>query len=275
MKLKIATDCGNLRICLVGAGNVATHLALTLAQGPHRIVGVYSRTMKSASELADKLSEKAVKAFATNELNALPEADVYILSVKDQALASLVEAWPQNRRGGVVLHTAGSLPMANIAAAAEHYGVLYPMQTFSKDKVVDFNSVTCFIEGNDSIAEAAAYSIAMSLGAKCVPLNSEDRQFLHLAAVFACNFSNHMYTLAYELLELHGIEPECMKPLIAETAAKVSTMHPRAGQTGPAQRGDENIMEKHLAALKFYPDLQELYSLISQSIMRRSCNSLS
>lgn len=259
-----------LSVFIVGAGNVATHIALALAQSQHRIVGVYSRTGTSASGLGQRLAQYGANVFVTSELDNIPEADVYLISVKDAALAAVAEAWPANRKGGVMLHTAGSLSMATIASTSKHYGVLYPMQTFSKAKSVDFTSVTCFVEGSDAVAEDAARTLAEALGSKCVVLSSADRQFLHLAAVFACNFSNHMYTLAYELLESHGVNPECMQPLIAETAAKVKLMHPREGQTGPAQRGDSNVMGKHLAALAETPDLQELYRLISQSIMRRS-----
>lgn len=255
-------------VFVIGAGNVATHLALKLARGPHKITGVYSRTMESALKLDEKLREQGVNAFITNDLNAIPDADVYLLSVQDAALASIVETWPHSRRGRVVLHTAGSLPMTVIAPISAHHGVLYPMQTFSKNKPVDFSSVTCFIEGSDSESEAAARAMAIALGSKCEVLSSADRQFLHLAAVFACNFSNHMYALAYELLERHGIAPDCMIPLIYETAGKIATLHPREGQTGPAQRGDTNVINKHLKALKETPDLQELYRLISQSIMK-------
>lgn len=259
-----------LCVTIIGAGNVATQLALALAQSQHRIVGVYSRTEASASALGQKLLQRGIKAVTTSELRSIPEADVYLISVKDTALNAIAEAWPANRKGGVVLHTAGSLSIGAIASTSKHYGVLYPMQTFSKDKEIDFNSVTCFVEGSDVVAEHAAKTLAKALGAKCKALSSTDRQFLHLAAVFACNFSNHMYTLAYELLESHGVNPECMEPLIAETAAKVKLLHPREGQTGPAQRGDSNVMNKHLAALAETPDLRELYRLISQSIIKHN-----
>lgn len=269
MTLNTEENVSRLRVCFIGAGNVATHLALTLACSQHEIVGVYSRTMISAETLIEKLASKGTNALATNRLEEIPDADVYIFSVKDQALASIVEIWPQSRRGGVALHTAGSLPMSAVASAAEHYGVLYPMQTFSKDKAMDFRSVTCFIESSDTVAETVTRTLVGALGSKCVVLASAERQYLHLAAVFACNFSNHMFALAYELLEQHGIEPECMKPLIAETAAKAAQIHPREGQTGPAQRGDEIVMNKHLAALRDTPDFQDMYRLISQSIMKR------
>lgn len=269
MNPNYAYNSRSFRIVIIGAGNVATHLALALANSQHRIVGVYSRTEASASALGQKLAQRSIYTTTTSQLDSIPEADIYLISVKDAALAAVAEAWPTNRKSGVVLHTAGSLPMTAIASTSNHYGVLYPMQTFSKDKAMDFNSVTCFLEGSDAVAENAARMLGETLGSKCVALSSEDRQFLHLAAVFACNFSNHMYTLAYELLEHRGINPNCMQPLIAETVAKLTQMHPREGQTGPAQRADSNVMNKHLLALADTPDIQELYHLISLSIIKR------
>lgn len=259
----------NRMIAVIGAGNVATHLAEALAGAGYTIAGVYSRTMASASALCERLCRVGQCPVATDSLERLPVADVYIISVKDDALPSVVAAWPSHCRRGVVLHTAGSVAVDVVRGASDHYGVLYPMQTFTKDKSVDFSRVTCFVEGNDEVSLRTAHELGGAVFGRCRTLSSEGRQQLHMAAVFACNFSNHMYALAYELLEAHGIDPQCLLPLIAETAGKVATMHPHDGQTGPARRGDRAVVARHEAALADDSELQQIYNLLSESILRR------
>lgn len=264
-------------ITFIGAGNVATHLATAFARAGFHIVCIYSRTMESGKALAEKLDVEYNKPFVTNDIDAIKTADVYIISVSDNALESMVSSWPQKAHNGVVLHTAGSLPMEAIAATSEHYGVLYPIQTFTKDKAVDFNEITCFIEGNDAEAEQTIHKLASKITGNVQHLDSSRRQYLHLAAVFACNFSNHMYALAYEILEEHGIAPNCLLPLINETARKVANLHPHAGQTGPARRGDTSVMKKHLHTLLETTkgedgrpeELFDIYKTLSNSIIKR------
>lgn len=255
-----------MNITFVGAGNLATHLAQALAHAGHSIVSVYSRTMESASELARKLGDEAI---ATDNLESITAADVYIISIKDDAVESIVERWPSTCRNGVVIHTAGTLPMNLIASTSAHYGVLYPMQTFSKDKTLDFNAIPCFVEGNDKISRQVLNALASSVSKTVVELSSEERKKLHVAAVFSCNFVNHMIALGYEILERRGIPPTTLLPLIDETIGKLHTLHPHAGQTGPARRGDKKVIEAHLAELAEDEELQDLYRSISESIMRR------
>lgn len=256
-------------VTFVGAGNVASHLAVALAGAGYTIAGVYSRTMASANALCERLGGVGQCPVGTDSLERLPVADVYIISVKDDALPNVVAAWPAHCRQGVVLHTAGSVAMDVVKGTSDHYGVLYPMQTFSKDKTVELSFVTCFVEGNDEVAENVARELGEAVFGHCQKLSSEGRQQLHMAAVFACNFSNHMYALAYELLEAHDIDPRCLLPLIAETAGKVATLHPHDGQTGPARRGDRAVVARHEAALADNPELQQIYNLLSESILRR------
>lgn len=256
-------------VTFVGAGNVASHLAMALAEAGYTIAGIYSRTMTSAQTLCERLSRVGQCPVATDTLDRLATADVYIISVVDDALPAVVDAWPTHCRQGVVLHTAGSVAMDVVRDTSDHYGVLYPMQTFSKDKTLDFSSVTCFIEGNDDVATRTATSLGSAIFGRCEVLSSEGRQQLHMAAVFACNFSNHMYALAYELLESHHIDPRCLLPLITETAGKVTTLHPHDGQTGPARRGDRDVVARHTAALNDNPELQQIYNILSESILRR------
>lgn len=256
-------------MAFVGAGNVATHLALAFAKAECKITSVYSRTIESAEALGEKLNRVGQTPIITNELAAMAEADVYIVSVKDEAIPSVVASWPGSLRNSVVLHTAGSVGMNALSGISAHYGVLYPMQTFSKDNPMDFKQITCFYEGSDMIAEEAAATLASTIFGQWQKLSSEDRKCLHLAAVFACNFANHMYALAYEVLESHGIDPHCMLPLISETAEKTKKMDPHDGQTGPARRHDYAIIQQHIDSLSEMPELQKIYELLSHSITSR------
>lgn len=255
-----------MNISFIGAGNVATHLATALARAGHNIVSVYSRTMQSASRLASALGAESI---ATDNLESIALADVYIISVKDDAVESVVRQWPSKCRKGVVAHTAGTLPMQLLESTSVHYGVLYPMQTFTKNKAVDFSNIPCFIEGNDEISFAMLQALATSISETVVELTSEDRKILHVAAVFSCNFANHMIALGYEILERRGIPSATLLPLVEETIDKLHTLHPHDGQTGPARRGDKRVVETHLDELADDEELKEIYRTVSESIMRR------
>jgi predicted short-subunit dehydrogenase-like oxidoreductase (DUF2520 family) len=140
------------------------------------------------------------------------------------------------------------------------------MQTFSKERKVDLAHVRFFIEGSDELSLHTAQVLASSVSSQVRELSSEARRHLHLAAVFACNFANHCFTLSSKILEAHGLSFDVMLPLIRETAEKVETIHPREAQTGPAVRGDENVMEAQKALLSNEPEMQQIYDLMSKSI---------
>ena len=250
-----------MEIVFVGAGRLATQLAKALHTKGHVIRVVYSRTLASAQTLAD-----AVGADATNSLAELPrQADVFIVAVTDAALQQVADTLSEGRSQATVLHTAGSMPMQVLEGFA-HHGVLYPMQTFSKERPVGFTQVPFFIEGNDTHALQVARQLASSLSESIYELSSEERRYLHLAAVFACNFSNHCYALAAHILQQHQLPFSVMLPLIDETTQKVHTLPPLQAQTGPAIRYDENVIASHLDLLNHEPRLQQVYSLMSQSI---------
>ncbi len=250
-------------ICMIGSGNVATHLAPALTEARHTIKMVYSRQLAHAQILATKIG-----AQATDSLQELPKADLYIFSVKDHYLASLIHQLSQvpHTQKGIWIHTAGSIPIDVFEGACPHYGVVYPMQSFSKQRRVQFYKVPLFIEGNSKYITETLTTLAHQLSSSVTLLDSNRRATLHLSAVWANNFANHCFTLAYKLLEDKGISPECLRPLIQETVDKLDIMHPRQGQTGPAVRWEENVMSKQIDALKDYPPMQQIYRLMSQSI---------
>ena len=257
-----------MRIAFIGAGRLATNLGLTLLGAGHEIVSVYSRTMQSAEALAERIGGKPV-----DRAENLPmEADAYIIAVKDSALAEVIPAVTKGREHQVFMHTAGSMPMSMFQGMARHYGVFYPMQSFSKERPVDFAEIPTFIEANDEKAMQVIRRLAESITERIYPLSSDDRQYLHLAAVFACNFVNHCYAMSAEILEQHGMSFDVMLPLIDETARKVHQLHPQEAQTGPAVRYDENVIRHQIQLLREHPFMKDLYERMSLNIHRKANN---
>ncbi len=250
-------------IVFVGAGNLATNLAKAFYRKGFRIMQIYSRTKESAEALA-----LAVGADYTTDLSALSgEAQLYIVSVKDAVLGQILPNLITGKnKQALWVHTAGSISMDIWNGKVEHYGVFYPMQTFSKQCEVDFAEIPVFVEGNTVQDVAFLKDVAEVISNRVYEADSEQRRKLHIAAVFACNFTNHMYVLAAELLQKAHLPFEVMLPLIDETANKVHRLEPRMAQTGPAVRYDENVINKHLQMLADNPRLQELYKLLSESI---------
>lgn len=255
-------------IIIIGAGNVATHLAITLQKAGYNILQVFSRTEASASTLATRLG----CPYTTDIDKVSSEGQLYIVSVKDSALDSLLTPLTRRAPQALFVHTAGSVPMNIWQGQAQRYGVLYPMQTFSKQRPVDFHEVSFFTEANTQDDLKALNGIALSLGSKVYEASSEQRRYLHIAAVFACNFTNHMYAIADHLLSAHGLPFEAMLPLIDETARKVHELSPVSAQTGPAQRYDENVINRHLEMLQSEPRLATIYEQISKDIHEYTSN---
>ncbi len=251
-----------MKIALIGAGNVATCLGPRLKEAGHEITAVYSRTVESARILADRLG-----ATYTTDLKAVPASDAAIVMLKDDALKELAPAIAGSLNSALLLHTAGSVPMDIWReASAKKYGVLYPMQTFSKESRIDWSQVPLFIEGSSAQILNDIRQLALTISPDVTPLSSEGRRKLHLAAVFTCNFSNHMYAIAEQLLKTEGVPFRVMLPLVRETARKVESIKPQDAQTGPAVRGDRKVIDEHLALLKDNPEFAELYRLISIDI---------
>lgn len=233
-----------MRIVLIGRGRLATNLERALLGAGHEVASINSRT-----------------------LEGLPlTADVFVLAVKDAALTDVMRKATKGREEQLFLHTAGSMPMTLFEGTTHRYGVLYPMQTFSKERAVDFKEIPVFIEGSDEQTLSTIHQLAASITERVYPLSSADRQYLHLAAVFACNFTNHCYALAASILEQHGMDFSIMLPLIDETARKVHELHPVVAQTGPAVRYDENVICHHAELLQDHPQMKDLYERLSKSI---------
>jgi predicted short-subunit dehydrogenase-like oxidoreductase (DUF2520 family) len=256
-------------IVFVGAGRLATNMARALQERGHRIVAVYSRTPESAQALSSIVGGKA-----THQLGALPLlADAYLVAVKDVVLSALLPELAKGRVGCPVFHTAGSMPLSVFEGSGfQHYGVVYPMQTFSKERQVDFSTIPIFIEGSSDRASRVATELATSLSGKTYPLSSEKRRYLHLAAVFACNFANHCMALSADVLAHIGIPFDVMMPLVDQTVRKLHSIPPAEAQTGPAVRYDENVIRRQHDLLADNPEMQRIYDLLTESIHKKTMN---
>ena len=254
-----------MRIVFIGAGNLATQLAPALACAGHEILQVYSRTLQSAQTLGERLQ----CPFTATPADVVVHADLYIFSVKDSVLECLISQFVPKCKKALFVHTAGSMPMSVFSNYAIRFGVFYPMQTFSKTKQVDFSAIPIFIEASSPEELKQLKQLAQGLSEQVYALSSAQRGYLHLSAVFACNFANHCYALAQEILKEQRIPFEVMLPLIDETTAKIHAISPSDAQTGPAVRYDKNVINKHLDLLCNHPQLQELYQLMSESIYRQ------
>lgn len=243
---------------------MATAIAVAMAKAGNTPVAVWSRTAESAQMLADR-----VETEWCCDIDALPQADVVIISIVDSALRQMAAKVAAKYPDAIILHTAGSVPMSALhECGAKRYGVLYPMQTVNKNNVVPLEDVTVFVEACDDAVAEEIDALARTISKRVVYASSEQRCYLHVAAVFACNFSNAVYNMAAELLGKHGLPFEAMLPLIDEAARKVHRMSPVEAQTGPARRGDANVMNAHKAMLD--SELANIYETLSDYIMKRN-----
>ena len=246
-----------IKVVLFGFGNVGRHLykAFTAASGV-AVLQVYNRSRVDFSFSSD--------TEFTTDISEIKKADVYIIALSDDAIASFSSALPFEDR--LVVHTSGAVTL-NDLNDKNRKGVFYPLQTFSKNTQVDFSSIPIAIEAVQKEDHKLIEHLAHSLSEKIVTLTSEERKVLHLAAVFSNNFVNHMYHISEEILAQHQLDFDLLKPLIMETARKVQTMAPKQAQTGPARRNDQDTIDKHLELLERKSD-QKLYKTITKSIAK-------
>lgn len=255
-------------ITFIGAGRLATNLATALHAQGHRIVQVFSRTTEAARALAQK-----VGATPCTDLAQIADgADLYLYAVKDDALETVIDAVAA--RGGLHAHTSGSVPMSVFAGKRANYGVLYPFQTFSKEKTVDFGDIPLFVDANNAQSVDNLKNIAATISQKVYKLSDEDRLFLHLAGVFANNFSNSLYVMASEILATKQLPFDLLLPLITESVGKLRSLAPIDAQTGPAARGDWQTIDKQRQLLAARPDLLRVYDLLTDNIMQQQKNNI-
>ena len=255
-----------MKISIIGAGRLATNLAPVLQKAGCELVEVWSKSQASAESLAALVGCKAswgrVEAATT-------EADIYLICVKDSVLPEVVRCLHAGRESALFAHTAGSMSLSLFREAGHERGaVFYPMQTFSKQRQVDFTRVHFFIETNVHEDECVLTNLATRLSVRenVHYLTSAERRKLHLAAVFACNFANHCFALSDEILRSADIPFAAMLPLIDETVRKLQDLPPREAQTGPAIRHDDNVIGLQRAMLLDQPGLLAVYDSLTRSI---------
>ena len=250
-----------MKLVCIGSGNVATHMAQAFKDAGVKVLQVWSRQVDHAAVLANK-----VDAAVLDDLDGADQnADLYLICVKDDAIAD-VAAKLKNVKG-LVVHTSGSTDMSILNGCAR-YGVLYPLQTFSIAKELDFSQVPLCIEASNTEELETLNGIARRISTNIYKATSGQRRSLHLAAVFASNFSNHLYHLSQLIVEEQGLDFSMLKPLIMETAEKVQQGLPLLVQTGPAIRHDEQTMQKQMAMLQSKHELSEIYKILSDSIKK-------
>ncbi|PRY10603.1 putative short-subunit dehydrogenase-like oxidoreductase (DUF2520 family) [Pontibacter ummariensis] len=256
-----------MNIAIIGAGNVAWHLAQALATVGQQVKAVYSRTPKSREDLASLLP--GALPVASLDLLNVP-VDVVLVAVPDAVLATVVDEL-HVQPGTIVAHTSGSQPLQVLqTVAGARTGVLYPLQTFSKSKQVDFSHIPLLLEAQDEQTLNTLKVLAGSLSSSVHVVATEARKHLHLAAVFACNFTNHLLGISQQILQEAHLPKELLQPLIEETVAKASQQDPYNVQTGPAVRRDANVLQDHLRMLQGHPRFQSIYELLTQSIQVQS-----
>ncbi|GAA4897767.1 DUF2520 domain-containing protein [Flaviramulus aquimarinus] len=245
-----------ISVVILGAGNVATHLFKAFSNSNEvSVIQWFNRNIESITPYKNVVD-------ITNDLNALKDADVYILAVSDDVIGALSSKLPFENK--LVVHTSGSVSVYDIDKKHKR-GVLYPLQTFSKNTEMDFANVPICIETIDKKSYPVLKALAKSTGSPTKRINSDQRRVLHLAAVFVNNFTNQLYRIGHEITESEGAEFDMLKPLILETAKKIQDVSPYMAQTGPAKRNDKKTIKKHLKSLEKQQH-KDIYQLLTTSI---------
>lgn len=244
-------------IIILGTGNLAQHLCHSFSEvSSINLIQVFGRN----TETLKKLSTYAETCSNPNEIK---DADVYIIAVKDDAIAKVSQSLTSKK--GIVVHTSGAVEMDAIESV--NSGIFYPLQTFTKGKAIDFKSIPICIEAKQSSALQVLRILGEAISETVYEITSDQRKKLHLAAVFANNFTNHLYSISEDICLQEGLPFELLQPLILETAKKVQSITPKEAQTGPARRDDKKSIQNHLSLLKDKKQT-ELYILFSEAIKK-------
>jgi predicted short-subunit dehydrogenase-like oxidoreductase (DUF2520 family) len=262
-KKKVIESSEQYKIVILGAGNVSLHISRHLYLAGHQVDCIWSRNQNSALRVAAASGSKAVSS-----PDEVPDdADFYLLVVSDSAIEELASVF--SGRKGIWMHAAGAVPLDVLKTYFGEYGVLYPLQTFSAHREVALDEVPFLVEGSSPAVMKKIHSLAFSLSEKVVEMNSAERLKVHLAAVFANNFSNHMVTIATRFLKENGGDFSLLEPILKETFRKMLEAGPEEAQTGPALRGDMETMRKHLDLLGKFPEWELIYNSVSRDINKK------
>lgn len=254
------------KVSLIGSGNVSTNLALSLEKKGHTINEIYSLNSKNS----EKLTRKLYQASVNPDLDfSNSQSKVFIISVTDQEIKAVAEKINLPEHHCILVHTSGTVPLEVLSGFHSFTGVFYPLQTFTKEKILEFKNIPICIEGSDNTTSKVLLAIGKSLSDNVYWMDSSSRKKIHLAAVFASNFSNHMLLIAKELMENQDLDFNLLEPLIVETINKSLTLGPEKTQTGPAIREDLRVIKEHLSELEGMPELADIYRIISEHIVKK------
>ena len=246
------------KIILIGSGSVATNLALNLDKNKYSVQQVFSRTKENAEILAKKIN-----ADFTNDINKLQKGDITLLCIKDDFIASFLEGKLfQN-----LIHTSGSENINVLKNSAQDFGVLYPLQTFNKEVKINFTEIPILIEANTVKFKKVVLELASSLSNKVINITSKKRRQIHIAAVFACNFSHHMLSISKEIMDNEDLDYSLLLPLIEQNNKKSLLADPQKLQTGPAKRNDVKLINEHIKEIKNLHH-KDIYRLLSDNIIK-------
>lgn len=247
-------------IVIIGSGNVAAVLGRKFKEAGHHIVQVVSRNAPAASAIAYELDTESANYWSLINRNA----DVYIIAVSDQAIGEIIS--DLKLPGKVVAHTAASVSKDVLVPVTRHYGVFYPLQSLRKE-MPNIPEIPIFFDGSDEKAKKTLESLARSISREKVETSSDDqRTKLHIAAVVAGNFTNHLFALTEDFCRKEKIDFRLLLPLIMETAQRLQSVSASQVQTGPATRDDQETIQKHLKLLEKHPKLRKVYEFMSESI---------
>ena len=247
-------------LSILGSGRLASHLGPALSRAGFTIRQIYSRNLAHAENLAQELGAQAIDCL--DQLNQ--DSDCYLILLADSGLEEIAKKLKMP--GKLVLHSSGTSSLSLIQQCSQRTGVLYPLQSFSQGVKMNFGTLPFFIESHEAVDLSLIEELAKSLSKRVYLANSTQRKQLHLAAVFASNFSNHMYVLAQEILKASDLPLDVLNELICQTSNNALTLSPLKAQTGPASRFDQLVLNEHLNMLKEKPEIYQIYAQISQSI---------
>jgi predicted short-subunit dehydrogenase-like oxidoreductase (DUF2520 family) len=250
------------KISFIGSGNVSTHLAVAFKMKGFNIAEVYSPNLMHAEQFCVLTGGQAVENLSDIDT----DTDLILIAVPDDKIEEVFHKLPVKK--GIIAHTSGFTSI-KVFSGSENYGVFYPLQTFTKGKTLDFSDVPFCIEANNPTTENRLQALAGTVSDHVLLINSEDRKYLHLAAVMVNNFANHIYSIADDILQTKHIDFKLLLPLIRETANKMYYLKPGNSQTGPAHRNDISTLEDHEKMLNNWPEYKKLYHLITTQIIKK------
>ncbi len=254
-----------MKITIIGAGNVGYHLSQRLVEVGHVVPQIFSRQTNKAVRIS-----RIIRANPIDNISSLQDnSNLYIIAVKDDAITSVAEKMRKRLPGNTwVVHTSGSTPSTVLAPHFNNFGIFYPLQTFSINRMADFLNIPILVDANKELMRNKLFQLAETVSPKVHFINDEQRAKVHVNAVMVNNFTNHLYSIAEDIMRKEELPMEVLIPLIQETSKKVALYPAREMQTGPAIRGDDATIQRHLEFLNGYKNYKKVYEMMTESLKK-------